>query len=534
MPNMAAHTRRFTLLVAGTALLLAVAAPPAMAAFTFTGAGWGHGVGLSQYGAKAMAADGATYQQIVSRYFTGATTGLYTTLHPDSFLVSDETPLWVGLRQQSENLGFIVENGTAELCFDVTNLCVATARPGEAWRFSRDGAGRCVFFRSLPSGAIQIAGQSLDCVASVRPGSPTTTLRIPFKARSYRNGILRFREAPSTGKLQSALEIGIEEYLRGLSEVPESWPTAAVEAQVVVSRSQAVWYTLDRGPADQFSTQVKDDCYCNLRDGGTDQVFRGHTGVASHPNWVAAVESTAMQVISVYGRTGLGLYSSSSGGRTESFFDVFGTDEHPYLAVVDDHAAFSEPAANPHDAWAAQYPQTTLADVFGFSWLVDAEVAERNESGSARTVRLVGIIGGRPAETTVTGVEVRQALSLRSTTFDIATSSRFEDVPPQHQFSGEILGLHELGVTAGCTTTTFCPNRAVTRAEMAAFLVRALDLTSATGSDPFTDDDGSLFETEIETLRSHGITAGCTTTTFCPNRAVTRAEMAAFLVRALA
>ena len=69
---------------------------------------------------------------------------------------------------------------------------------------------------------------------------------------------------------------------------------------------------------------------------------------------------------------------------------------------------------------------------------------------------------------------------------------------------------------------------------MAAFLVRALDLTSATGSDPFTDDDGSLFETEIETLRSHGITAGCTTTTFCPNRAVTRAEMAAFLVRALA
>ncbi|SVD85422.1 uncharacterized protein METZ01_LOCUS438276, partial [marine metagenome] len=79
-----------------------------------------------------------------------------------------------------------------------------------------------------------------------------------------------------------------------------------------------------------------------------------------------------------------------------------------------------------------------------------------------------------------------------------------------------------------------CPDRAVTRGEMAAFLVRALDLTPMTAGDPFTDDDGSLFETDIETLRSHGITAGCTTTTFCPDRAVTRGEMAAFLVRGLA
>jgi hypothetical protein len=240
-----------------------------------------------------------------------------------------------------------------------------------------------------------------------------------------------------------------------------------------------------------------------------------------------------MQVISVFGRTGLGLYSSSSGGRTENHSDVFSTGSHPYLAVIDDGPAFSDSAANPHATWTAQYAQTDLAEAFGFTWLVDAEVTERNESGSARTVRLVGIIDGWPAETTVTGVELRQALSLRSTTFNITAIPRFDDVLVDHLFSGEVLGLHELGVTTGCTATTFCPDRAVTRGEMAAFLVRALNLTSATNGDPFTDDNGHLFEDEIESLQFHGITDGCTATSFCPGRAVTRAEMAAFLVRAL-
>jgi stage II sporulation protein D len=534
MRNVGIRIRSWGRLALATFLVFAIATPATAADFSFSGSGWGHGVGLSQYGAKAMAVDGATYEQIVSRYFTGGTPTSYISLHQETFIVTDPTPLWVGLRQQSANVGFAVENGTADLCFDATNLCVATARPGEVWQFSQDVAGNCIFFRRLSNGSVQLERPSAACEASVRPGSADTTLVIPVKARSYRNGILRFRPAPTTGMLQTVLEIGIKDYMRGLSEVPESWPTAAIEAQVVVSRSQAIWRVLDHGPADQFDQQRKDDCFCNLLDGSTDQVFRGHTGAATHPRWTAAVESTWSQVVGVLGGTALGLYSSSSGGGTESYLDVFGTENHPYLASVDDKAAFSDSAANPHAAWAAGYNQASLAAAFGFSWLVDAEVIERNVSGSARTVRLVGIIDGKPTETTVTGVEVRDALSLRSTTFDIVATPRFDDVLPTHQFAGEILGLHELGITTGCTATTFCPNRAVTRAEMAAFLTRALNLAPDGTADPFTDDDRSIFENEIETLHQHGITTGCTATTFCPNRAVTRAEMAAFLTRALA
>ena len=128
MLSMVVFARRLALLATSALLFLAATTPAVGAAdFIFAGSGWGHGVGLSQYGAKAMAIDGATYQQIVGRYFSGATTTWYTELHSDSFLVRDETPLWVGLRQQSENLVFAVEEGTAKLCFDVTDLCIATA-----------------------------------------------------------------------------------------------------------------------------------------------------------------------------------------------------------------------------------------------------------------------------------------------------------------------------------------------------------------------------------------------------------------------
>ena len=72
-----------------------------------------------------------------------------------------------------------------------------------------------------------------------------------------------------------------------------------------------------------------------------------------------------------------------------------------------------------------------------------------------------------------------------------------------------------------------------TREQMAAFLERAYDLAGAPeGMDPFVDDDGSIFEAEIESLYHHGITTGCTETTFCPTDVVTREEMAAFLIRA--
>jgi len=95
------------------------------------------------------------------------------------------------------------------------------------------------------------------------------------------------------------------------------------------------------------------------------------------------------------------------------------------------------------------------------------------------------------------------------------------------------------GITKGCNPPTndlFCPDSTVTRGQMAAFLVRALNLTDDGGGDLFTDDDESIFEADIDRMATAGITKGCNppdNDRFCPDSKVTRGQMAAFLVRAL-
>jgi uncharacterized protein YkwD len=93
-------------------------------------------------------------------------------------------------------------------------------------------------------------------------------------------------------------------------------------------------------------------------------------------------------------------------------------------------------------------------------------------------------------------------------------------------------------ITRGCNppyNDKFCPEDYVTRAQMAAFITRALDLPPGRGAD-FADDNGSSFEADIEALATAGITTGCnppSNTEFCPDDYVTRGQMAAFLARAL-
>lgn len=98
-------------------------------------------------------------------------------------------------------------------------------------------------------------------------------------------------------------------------------------------------------------------------------------------------------------------------------------------------------------------------------------------------------------------------------------------------FETEITWAYLEGVTAGCTSTRFCPLKPVTREQMASFLVRALALP-ATSTDFFTDDETSIHEPDINSIAASGITAGCTGSAFCPAALVTREQMASFLARA--
>jgi spore germination protein YaaH len=100
------------------------------------------------------------------------------------------------------------------------------------------------------------------------------------------------------------------------------------------------------------------------------------------------------------------------------------------------------------------------------------------------------------------------------------------------EFVHDIVWLAGEGITNGCGKTTFCPRDAVTRAQMASFLVRAFDLPRAS-KDYFGDDDGTTHENNINRLAEADITTGCGGGRFCPDEPVTRAQMASFLARAL-
>ncbi len=105
-------------------------------------------------------------------------------------------------------------------------------------------------------------------------------------------------------------------------------------------------------------------------------------------------------------------------------------------------------------------------------------------------------------------------------------------------FESSIEAISAEGITRGCNPPAndrFCPDAPVTRGQMAAFLVRGLVLTDRL-ADPFSDDDESIFEADIEKLAAAGITLGCnppSNTMFCPEANVTRGQMAAFLVRGM-
>ncbi|MGH8925098.1 MAG: S-layer homology domain-containing protein [Acidimicrobiia bacterium] len=96
----------------------------------------------------------------------------------------------------------------------------------------------------------------------------------------------------------------------------------------------------------------------------------------------------------------------------------------------------------------------------------------------------------------------------------------------------DINGIAEVGITKGCGSTNFCPRGGVTRAEMASFLVRAMELAPQ-DTGPFTDIGSNIHAPNINALAAAGITAGCSATTYCPDQVVSREQMATFLTRAL-
>jgi 5'-nucleotidase len=122
------------------------------------------------------------------------------------------------------------------------------------------------------------------------------------------------------------------------------------------------------------------------------------------------------------------------------------------------------------------------------------------------------------------------AVTAESHTFTDIGDSVFED---------DIMWLHDNGYTTGCNPPAndqYCPDDAVTRGQMAAFMTRSFGLTEGAGADLFTDDDNSIFEDDIDKIATAGITLGCNppdNDNYCPDDLISRGQFAAYMNRAL-
>ncbi|MFP4554791.1 MAG: S-layer homology domain-containing protein, partial [Actinomycetota bacterium] len=122
----------------------------------------------------------------------------------------------------------------------------------------------------------------------------------------------------------------------------------------------------------------------------------------------------------------------------------------------------------------------------------------------------------------------------------LGLTEQSEDVPfddvAGNTFEGDIDKIVTAGIGFGCDDDSYCPDQPLLREEMAEMLVRAFEYDNPEEIDYFVDDEDSDFHDSINKLANHDVTVGCNppdNDEFCPTRTLTRAEMASFFARAL-
>jgi stage II sporulation protein D len=200
------------------------------------------------------------------------------------------------------------------------------------------------------------------------------------------------------GTLTATVTISFQEYLEGIAEVPPTWPTAALEAQVIAARS----YVLSRTGWTGEQGQDLDTPICGTSEC---QVYGGipQPRPPGLRRWYEAVRSTRGQVLLYGGRPADTVYSSTSNGHTYGNDEVFGSAPLPYLRPVVER----DDGASPLSRWRVEVPYRDLATVLRAdgSWPPGTPIATARVEGSA--VHLAG--GGETRTIDASGV--RDALN---------------------------------------------------------------------------------------------------------------------------
>jgi stage II sporulation protein D len=352
-------------------LALPVVAEGAAQRFTVRGAGWGHGVGMSQWGAYGLARQGREYREILGHYYRGTRV----------------------TRGGKSVVRVLLQPNRASVTFTgATKASGRRLKETSVYRATRSGS--TVVLRSA-------TGRRLAVYSDVLPVSGGATFRLLGKAdNGVRDGIYRgsleIRVAAASG-LNAINTVGMENYLAGVvpAESPPIWPPEALKAQAVAARSYA---SATGVPGRGF------DQYADTRS----QVYRGFG--AETPTTSSAVAATSGEVVTYNGTVVVTYFFSTSGGHTENVENVFSaSDPKPWLRGVSD----PHDNSSPYHRWGPfTWSRSTLDAKLGNlvrGRFRSLDVVQRGVSPRIVRAYVVGSGGRRLA----TGAQLRARLGLR-------------------------------------------------------------------------------------------------------------------------
>jgi stage II sporulation protein D len=366
--------RQLIRLTALAALLLAVpAGADAAVRHVLKGAGFGHGIGMSQYGAYGYALEGSGYKGILDHYYKG--TRLQSAPgRPVRVLLQPSDP-YIRFRGATSAGGEAVSKGRTYIA----------RRSGSGIVLSTSGGRRVGRF----GGALSVSAGGTEPIRLLGPALNSISDGL------YR-GAIEIR--PDVGGVTAINVIDLDPYVKGVvaGEMPSSWPLEALKVQAVAARTYALATRKTTGTFDQ---------YPDTRS----QVYKGVVGESVRSN--AAVDQTKGQIVTYSGQPAVTYYFSTSGGHTENVeFSFVGSLSKPWLVGVPDPYDYH----SPYHRWQRPFSATSLDSALGAPGrFKELKVLQRGVSPRVVRARVVGSSGSR----TVTGPQVRAALGLPDTWF---------------------------------------------------------------------------------------------------------------------
>jgi stage II sporulation protein D len=365
--------RRIALPIAFALLLAVPATAGAAVRHVVKGAGFGHGIGMSQYGAYGFALEGSDFRSILAHYYSGT-----------QLSSAPSRPVRVLLQPVDPYIRFR----------GATSANGKTLRPEITYVARLSGTGISL---KTTSGR-RVGSFSAPLRASAGGQNP---VRLLGPALNYvRDGLYRgaIEVIPEGGGLTAINVIDLDPYVKGVvaGEMPSSWPLEALKAQAVTARTYALATRKTSGSFDQ---------YPDTRS----QVYKGVVGESARSN--AAVDQTAGRVLTHGGVPAVTYYFSTSGGHTENVeYSFVGSLSKPWLVGVPDPYDFH----SPRHRWEASFSAAALDRALRAPGrFVRLKALQRGVSPRVVRAQVVGTSGTR----TVTGPQVRAALGLNDTWF---------------------------------------------------------------------------------------------------------------------